>query len=266
MTTQIGVQMYTLRDHCGTAGDIAATCAKLKKMGFGAIQASAGAFGKIDPKELRKILDDNGLVCAATHFGLDRMRETDAIVEWHQIVGCSLTAIGGFGWTDEGKASWDRFVTEYDQIAKNCAARGLRVGYHNHSHELVPFAEDPAKLDPTQTPLNLLVEKLDPSVWFEVDVYWIAHGGGDPAAWLRKIGKSAPGRVDAIHMKDMTITRKREQKMCEVGAGNLNWPAIIAAAKEVNVKWYLIERDSGDLDPFESLKISYANMREMGLS
>ncbi len=266
MATQIGVQMYTLREHCQTPSDIAKTCEKLKGMGFGAIQASAAGFSTIEAKVLKQILDDTGMVCAATHFGLDRMRETDAIVEWHQTVGCSLTAIGGFGWNDEGKPAWEQFAEDYNVIAKACAAKGLRVGYHNHSHELAPFAEDPAKLDPSETPLNLLVEKLDDSVWFEVDTYWIAHGGGDPAHWLRKIGRSAPGRVDAIHVKDLTITRKREHKMCEVGAGNLNWPAILDAAKEVGVKWYLIERDNGDLDPFESLKISFANLKAMGIS
>lgn len=266
MTTQIGAQMFTLREHCKTPSDIAKTLEKLKGMGFGAIQASAAGFSTIEAKVLKQILDDTGMVCAATHFSLDRMRETDAIVQWHQTVNCSLTAIGGFGWNDEGKPAWAKFAEDYNAIARACAAKGLRVGYHNHSHELAPFEDDPAKIDPKQTPLNYLVEHLDPSVWFEVDTYWIAHGGGDPAAWLRKIGTSAPGRVDAIHVKDMTITKTREHKMCEVGAGNLNWPAILDAAKQVGVKWYLIERDAGDLDPFESLKISLANLHEMGIS
>ncbi|MEZ6191965.1 MAG: hypothetical protein R3C45_11865 [Phycisphaerales bacterium] len=60
MTTQIGAQMYTLRDFCKTPSDIAKTCAKLKQIGFGAVQASA--LGPIEAGELRKILDDNGLV------------------------------------------------------------------------------------------------------------------------------------------------------------------------------------------------------------
>jgi hypothetical protein len=53
--------------------------------------------------------------------------------------------------------------------------------------------------------------------------------------------------------------------MCEVGSGNLNWPAINAASSSAGVEWYLVERDSGDLDPFESLEISVRQMREMGL-
>jgi len=263
MASQIGAQMYTLRDHCQTIEDATKTCRKLRDMGFEAIQASAAIFGKIEANDLKKMLDDTGLVCAATHMGLDRMKDTQATIDWHKTVGCELTAIGGFH--NDDKAEWQKFIAEYNKLAVEFKKQGVRLGYHNHSHELAPFEKAPAKIDPTDTPLELLVNELDDSCWFEIDTYWIAHGGGDPAAWLRKAGHSAPGRVDAIHVKDMTITPKREQKMCEVGAGNLNWPAILDAAKEVGVKWYLIERDSGDLDPFESLKISLDNLKSWGI-
>ena len=68
-----------------------------------------------------------------------------------------------------------------------------------------------------------------------------------------------------MHVKDLTITTEREHKMCEVGSGNLNWPAILDACKDAGVQWYLIERDRGDLDPFDSLKISLENLNKMGI-
>lgn len=54
--------------------------------------------------------------------------------------------------------------------------------------------------------------------------------------------------------------------MCEIGRGNLNWPRILQSCKAAGVEWYLVERDSGDLDPFESLKISYEQLRSWGLN
>ena len=52
----------------------------------------------------------------------------------------------------------------------------------------------------------------------------------------------------------------------EIGDGNLNWPAIVEACRYAGVKWYIVERDSGLLDPFDSLQRSIINMREtMGL-
>jgi len=64
----------------------------------------------------------------------------------------------------------------------------------------------------------------------------------------------------------MTIGPEREQRMAEIGAGNLNWPAILKAAVEGGVEWYFVEQDHCyGRDPFESLAISYRNLRTMGL-
>ncbi|MEM6551535.1 MAG: sugar phosphate isomerase/epimerase [Planctomycetota bacterium] len=263
MSTQIAAQMYTLRDHCATPSDIAATCAKLKEMGFGAIQASAAGFATIEASELKTILDDTGMVCCATHFGLDKLENVEASVAYHETIGCGLTAIGGFGFGGSTEQDWVDFVQKYNALAKRYAETSLRLGYHNHSHEFSPFglADEPAKIDPNKTPYAMLEKDGDAAVWMEVDTYWVAHGGGDPADWIKRFA----GRVPAIHVKDMTVTAGREHKMCEVGLGNLNWPAILEAAKAAGTQWYIVERDSGDLDPFESLKISLENLKSWGL-
>jgi len=260
MATQIGAQMYTLRDHCKTPTDIAKTCEKLSKLGFGAVQASA--LGPIEPTELRKILDDNGLVCAATHCGFEQMRdEPQAIIDEHHILGCELTALGGFGFGGASEKEWDDFIHSFNAVVDKLGKDGLRVGYHNHSHEWAPF-DTPDKISVDRTPISKLIAGLSASAWFELDTYWVAHAGADPATYIRRCA----GRIPAVHVKDMTLTPEREQKMCEVGAGNLNWPDILAACKDAGVKWYLIERDHGDLDPFDSLKISLENLNAMGIT
>ena len=246
----IGAQMYTLRDQCKTVTDIATSCAKVKAMGYDGIQASG--LGEIEATELRRILDGEGLVCAATHISLGSMQDDTAkVIENHHTLGCKYAAIGGFfpreAWTLD---LWQGFVDTYNAVAAKFAESGIAIGYHNHSHELAP-AEG-------VLPLQLLIDKLDPSVWMEIDTYWIAHGGGDPAAWIDKVA----GRIPCVHFKDMTITRDREQKMCEIGDGNQNWPRILEACARAGTEWYLVERDDGDLDPFESLRISVENMRE----
>ncbi|MEM9295292.1 MAG: sugar phosphate isomerase/epimerase [Planctomycetota bacterium] len=262
MSIQYGAQMYTLREHCQTPSDIAKSCKKVKAMGYDGIQASAAGFNDIDAGELRRILDDNGLVCGATHKSMDLLADADAAAAYHEQLGCTLTAIGGFGFGGESRASWGEFTASFSKAAAACAAKGLRVGYHNHSHEWSPFEieEHPESISPKDTPMEMLAEGLEPPAWFELDVYWVAHGGGDPAAWIDRLA----GRVYALHYKDMTITPTREPKMCEVGAGNLNWPRIRAAAASAGVEWVFVERDSGDLDPFDSLQKSIENIRAWG--
>jgi sugar phosphate isomerase/epimerase len=123
----------------------------------------------------------------------------------------------------------------------------MDFSYHNHNHELVRYNG--------KTWLARLYENVSPQVLkAEIDTYWIQAGGGDPAEWIRRCA----GREPLLHLKDMSITSKREVRMAEIGEGNLNWPAIIKAAKEGGVEWYLVEQDTCyGRDPFESLAISF---------
>ena len=63
----------------------------------------------------------------------------------------------------------------------------------------------------------------------------------------------------------MGIKLDRTQFMAEVGEGNLNWKAILAACEKAGVEWYLVEQDICYRDPFESLEISLKNLKEMGV-
>ncbi len=107
----------------------------------------------------------------------------------------------------------------------------------------------------------MLLTELDKSVWFEIDTYWITHGGGDPAAWIDKVA----GRIPCLHLKDMGIDSNRSQFMMEVGEGNLNWPAILDACKSAGVEWYIVEQDICYRDPFESLQNTKKKLREIGI-
>ena len=253
MATQIGAQMFTVQDYCKRPSDIARTCQQLKKIGYGAVQASA--LGPIDTAELKKILDGEGLICASTHMSLEELNDTDKCLSYHQTLDCHYTALGGFH--SDRTEDWSQFAKDFTDVARKLADGGLHVGYHNHSHEW-------ALLD-TSRPINILTEQCGPEVYFEIDTYWVAHAGADPSAWINVIAALGPGRIPSVHLKDIQISAERQQKMSEVGAGNLNWPAILAACRNASVQWYLVERDAGDLDPFESLKISLDNLRAMGL-
>ena len=52
-----------------------------------------------------------------------------------------------------------------------------------------------------------------------------------------------------------------------IGEGNLDWGGILLACRETGVRWYSIEQDAlfKDRDIFESIRISYNNLRAMGV-
>ncbi len=251
--SQLAAQLYTLREFTKTPADIAVTLKKVKQIGYDAVQCSG--MGAIDPNELAAMLQGEGLTCCATHVPFDRMKaQTQAVIDEHKRWGCEYTAIGGYFPTSPTAADWHQFARDYSALAQPFKGSGLSIGYHNHSHEL-------ARCEGKKTGLQILLDELDPAVWWEIDTYWIAHGGADPIQWIQKVS----GRMPCVHLKDMAITPQREQLMAEVGEGNLNWPGILPACRDAGVKWYIVEQDICQRDPFESLKISFNNLKAMGL-
>lgn len=250
--TVIAAQLYTVREFTKTPEDIAKTMKKVKDIGYGAVQLSA--LGPIDPNELKKILDAEELVACASHVSFEDARnKTEEVIEQHKILGCKYVAIASMPGQYRSADGYSRFAKEASEIGKKFAEAGLVLGYHNHSFELEKYNG--------KTGLQILYEESDPNyLTGEIDTYWIQHGGGDPTVWI----KALKGRMPLVHFKDMGIVGG-QQAMFEVGEGNLNWPAIIEACKEVGVLWYIVEQDICRRDPFESLAISLRNMQAMGL-
>ena len=250
--SQLAAQLYTVRDFTNTPAEIAATMKKVKQLGYDAVQCSA--LGAIDPHELKRIVDGEGLTICATHTDYDRMRdEPQSVIEEHNLWGCKHAAIGGLPQEYRSAEGYARFAKEASEVAKRLAEGGLTFSYHNHSFELERFNG--------RTGLEILYEDSDPKYFnSELDTYWIQHGGGDPAAWIRKL----KGRAYIVHLKDMAMDN-RTQLFAEVGEGNLNWPAILDACKEAGVEWYIVEQDTCQRDPFESLGISLRNLKAMGI-
>lgn len=248
----LAAQLYTLRDFTKTPPDIAQTLKRVKALGYEAVQLSA--LGPIAPSELKKILDGEGLTVCATHIGFDRMQnEPQAVIDEHRLLNCKYVAIGSLPQGYRTAEGYRRFARDASQAAHRLAEGGLIFAYHNHSFELEKFDG--------RTALEILYSESDPDVFMsEIDTYWIQHGGGDPAAWIRKL----KGRAPVVHLKDM-VMRGREQLMAEVGEGNMNWPAILDACRAAGAVWYIVEQDVCQRDPFESLGISLRNLRAMGL-
>jgi len=251
-TSQLAAQLYTVRDFTNTPSEIATTMKKVKQLGYDAVQCSA--LGTIDAHELKRIVDGEGLIICATHTDYERMRdEPQAVIDEHNLWGCKHAAIGGLPQEYRSAEGYARFAKEASEVAKRLAEGGLTFSYHNHSFELEKFNG--------RTGLEILYEDSNPQYFkSELDTYWIQHGGGDPAAWIRKL----KGRADIIHLKDMAMD-DRTQLFAEVGEGNLNWLAILDACKEAGVEWYIVEQDTCQRDPFESLGISLRNLKGLGL-
>jgi sugar phosphate isomerase/epimerase len=251
----LAAQLYTVREFTRTARDFADSMRKIRTIGYTAVQVSG--IGPIAPQEVKSILDDQGLAVCITHIGYERLtRDLPAVIGEHRLWNCKHVAIGSMPgeYRAAGEDGFRRFAKDADEIGRQLREAGLTFSYHNHSFEFVRFGQ--------RTGLDVIYDESDQrNLRAEIDTYWVQHGGGDPAQWIRKL----TGRMPVVHLKDMVMI-DGQQAMAEVGEGNLNWPAILDACHEAGVEWYAVEQDICQRDPFESLAISYRNLHTMGLS
>jgi len=247
---KIAVQLYTVRDMMQTPADIAATLKKIRELGYRAVQVSG--IGPIDPAELHRICDANGLTICATHCSIEQLTTgLPALIEQHKVYGCDQTALA---WVDQTYRSHDGYIQlaqVMTSVGKTLRSEGITLSYHNHSFEFERYNG--------VTGLELLYMHSDPSVvQAELDTHWVARGGQSPAMWCQKMA----GRLPILHLKDFAVVQD-QPVFAEIGEGNLNWLEIFDAAEAAGVEWYAVEQDTCPGCPLESLKISLTNIRKM---
>jgi sugar phosphate isomerase/epimerase len=143
-------------------------------------------------------------------------------------------------------------AADFNRFGEAAAARGLTFFYHVHGFEFRPN-------DQGTTPFDVLVEETDPqNVKFEMDVFWTALPGVDPAALLRKY----PDRWELMHVKDMKkgwpLGDHSGQAPAEadvpVGTGQIDYAGVLRAAAEIGVDRYYIEDES--TTPLDNIPLS----------
>lgn len=247
---KIGAQLYTVREFTQTAKDFASTIKKVADIGYTCVQVS-GIGGDITAQEVAEICQSNNMEIVITHTPLDKIiNQTAQVIAEHKLMGAKYVGVGALPWgTGNEKQGYDNFIKDVAPATKEIKAAGLQFMYHNHAFEFMRIG--------AQTAMEYIMESL-PESGFTLDTFWVQAGGADPADYIKKYA----GRVDVIHLKDLVIVND-ERRMAEVYEGNLNWPAIVAAAKAAGVKYAMVEQDDCyGRDPFESLAISLANIKE----
>ena len=253
-SSKITAQLFTVRDYCKTEEDIARSMEKIAKIGYKSVQISGLA--DIPAKRMREIMDNNGLEIIVTHNSFDALyNHTDELIEKHQIYGCKYAGLGsmpGSLYPRNEEKSFYQFAEKAEEISRRLLKAGIHYVYDNHNFELYRFGK--------KTGLDIIYDNTE-TMQGEIDTHWIVAGGGDPVAWIDRLR----GRMDLIHFKDFGIDKDCNRVFKEIGEGNLNWPAIIEACERNNIKWYIVEQDVCEVDPFTSLEISYKNLKAMGV-
>ncbi|MDO5751596.1 sugar phosphate isomerase/epimerase [Arthrobacter sp.] len=233
------LQLYTVRRPLEE--DLPGTIARIAEIGFTQVEpynfvatadALAEAFaahGISAPSGHAPLLaeDQDEIFAAAKKLGITTVIDPFIPAErWQDATNIEKTAAG------------------LNAAARKGAGYGIRVGYHNHAWELE------SKINGT-TALEYFESLLDPELVLEVDTYWAAVGGQDPAALLRRLGD----RVKFIHIKDGPLTTENLDQL-PAGQGRVAiWDVLDAAS---SLETGVVEFDDYAGDIFEGIAESLA--------
>jgi len=238
---RLGLELYSLRNELKK--DLAGTLAMAHAWGFD--QVEVAGFPQMRAQETAHALQRAGLHAVSAFFEYERLRDDfGGIVREARTLGLDFLICG---WIPHDQmltsGDVDRAVASFNTWGAEASRQSLRLGYHIHGYEFV--ASDDGTL------LDTLITRTDPAhVSYEMDVFWVVRGGGDPVALLQRYGD----RIRLVHLKDMRrgtptgiLTGEApDDASVAIGTGIVDWPAVMKAAVAAKVKWYLIEDEHPD--------------------
>jgi sugar phosphate isomerase/epimerase len=238
----VGVQLYSVREQC--AKDLPGTLEAISKIGFNGVEF-AGYHGR-SAKELRKMLDDLGLVACGTHTPYDSVQANKLAetIEFNRTIGNKFLIVP---WMEgKSKQAWLDKAKEFNALADKVKADGMWVGYHAHSHDFEKFEGE--------TAWDLFFGNTKPDVIMQLDTSNCCEGGAEPVAVLKKY----PGRAKTIHIK-----ANGGGPEAVIGEDKVDWKGVFEFCESKGgTQWYVVEHESSK-DPIDAVKRSYAALKKM---
>jgi sugar phosphate isomerase/epimerase len=257
----LAVQLYSFRDPArfGGAGmglDIP-TLSAIAAAGYLGVETVDVPGG--DAAEARRVLDDLDLAVTSSHTWAatgDRdglMRAAASIAE----LGSPRMIVSPSRLTT--RRAVDAALDEIGATAEIGRAHGLRLGIHNHSAEMAPVDGLPV--------IDRFAAALGDAVDFQVDIFWVAVGGADPAEVIRRLG----ARVVSLHVKDgLDLPSAADAEPfvnVPIGRGVVDpAPAIGAAEAQPSVEWLIVEFDHVEGSAIDAARQSLENLVTRGLA
>ena len=244
----IGLQLYTVRDIF--AKDPVGTLEKIAHVGYREVEFGGGGYDAMDHGMLRRTMDRLGLRSPSIHVGYDNLlQHFDQSVTMAKTLGADTIVLPYM--TDEHRSEqgWQAALPNFNRFAADLKKAGLGFAYHNHDFE---FTNRPGGTSLYDRFLN----ETDPEwVKIELDLYWAAHAGENPAALIDRLS----GRIYAYHVKDM----RADRSMTAVGKGTIDFGALFKLKGSAGVRHFYVENDEAPAPYIPDITTSFETLRAL---
>ena len=238
---RLGLELYSVRNELKK--DLAETLKTVRHWGFEHVELAG--FPAMKPEDTARALRSAGLTAVSTFVDYDRFRnDFPGVISDARTLGVEYLICG---WIPHEKfltrADVDRAIGSFNQWGAAANQEKFRFAYHIHGYEF--------QVGPDGTLMDALFKATDPQhVDYELDMFWVVRGGGDPVALLNRYGD----RIRLVHLKDIArgtptndpTGQAPDEASVTLGTGMIDVPAVLKAAAKAKVKWYFVEDEHPD--------------------
>lgn len=234
---EIALQLYSLRN------EMKEDPVKYHKMiadwGISALEGG-GTYGMSD-SEYAKLLADNNLRVVGVSADYNQLTNTlQPIINEAKKYGAKYATCYWIPHA-EGAISMDEIKVAtalFNSVGEQLQKEGITFTYHPHGYE---FAKEGKGVV-----MDYMLKNAEHFA-FNMDVFWVAMGGGDPV----KIMKKYKGKFPQLHLKDRKIGtpgspdgRGDVETNVVLGTGDIDIAGLIKQAKKQGTKYLVIEDES----------------------
>ncbi|QCW99516.1 TIM barrel protein [Aggregatimonas sangjinii] len=234
---EIGLQLYSLRNQLKS--DVPGTLQLINDWGIRYIEGG-DTYG-LPMVEFQALLTKNNLDVVSVGAGYDDLKngEIDKIIANAKAFGAKYVMCA---WISHEGNNFDIAKTKeatrvFNAAGKKLKEAGITLAYHAHGYEFRPYKEG--------TLFDYMAQNAE-HFDFEMDVYWVQHGGADPLSLLN----TYPDKFVLLHLKDMEKgTPKDDTGHADVetnvvlGTGEVDIAGVVKRAKELGVVEYMFIED-----------------------
>jgi sugar phosphate isomerase/epimerase len=253
--------------------DLDSVLKDVQAAGYDGVEGRALAGG--DGARAKAKLAEYGLVQWSLSTGFAMLGELERSIEYITALGGKFVMVSGNANLDgEGLRWYEKVADRLNDAGRTCQAAGLQFCYHNHSWEFLTYDRQTGQAVPygttgAVTGLDRLYELTDPQlVKGCVDVYWVQHGGRNPAEFLAQ----HTDRIGYPHFKDLRYLgaeprrrgrlEREEAEFVPLGRGEVDFPAIWRVLEPLNLPWVVYEQDRSVEPPGEAAAISRRHLKD----
>lgn len=233
---EFGIQLYSLRNQFKE--DVEGSLKQISDWGITYIEGG-GTYGMSEERFLA-LLDKYGLKTVSIGASYEDLRDKpESLISKAKAFGATYVMCawiphkGNFDLQDTENA-----IAVFNEAGRVLKEAGITLAYHMHGYEFGPHGGG--------TLFDLMAQNAEHFA-FEMDMYWVQHGGVDPLELLNQY----PDKFVLYHLKDMQHGVKGNLSGHEdvetnvvLGTGQIDVAALVKRGAELGIQYMFIEDES----------------------